>query len=129
MKTLLKIVRSQMPHEFRLGIEALSSPVDFNAATNVIIRGVLPNELHLNAHSIYYNNGTIDCAEIGQWITDNGWGHPADAPLALLKFDLFILGTTHVYEFVGKSNFNRLSRQDSYIIDVPDDQSKISTAW
>ena len=131
MKVLFKVVRSQMPHEFRLGLEASSCPIDLNAASEVIIRGVLPKELHLNPQSIYYKNdyGSIDCKEIGDWIKNNGWGHQADAPMVLLKFNFSASGSIHVYEFVGKSNYKRISKQNKYLIDVPNDQDKLNVAW
>lgn len=131
MKVLFKVVRSHMAHEFRIGIEASSSPIDFNSATEVIIRGIQSNDLRLCPASIFYNetNKSIDCAEIGNWITQNKWGHQPNAPMTLLKFEFFKLETTHIYEFVGKSEFYRLSGDDTYAIDVPDDHSKLTIAW
>ena len=117
MKAILKVIRSY-ENQFRLGIY-IPKPqaINVNAATSVEVHGINNSVLKLSKTNWYRHLGTLEDAEISNWIIKNNWNREARKPIQLLEFNLEIVNNKHVFTFVSACKYKKVSNQNRYTLD------------
>ena len=117
MKVVLKVIKCNI-NKFRLGYHLPKfAELNMQGVQGIDIVGVMPQTLRVNNTSWYFNHGTIENAEVSQWIINNHWNRKPRTPIQLLLFELTINKGKHILTYVRPSRFKKKPNNNQYTTD------------